>query len=69
MKILKKMPGRFRRIYSISTTITFAELDWVEEMAEKKGITKSELLRRALGTYKRAMEIVVERRKSEEKKQ
>ena len=54
-----------RRIYSITTTVTFAELDWIEEMAEKKGITKSELFRRALETYKRAMEIVVERRKKE----
>ena len=59
------MARQLRRIYSISTTVTFAELDWIEEMAEKKGITKSELLRRALGTYKRAMEIVVERRKKE----
>ena len=59
------MARQLRRIYSISTTVTFAELDWIEEMAEKKGITKSELLRRALGTYKRAMEIVVEKRKKE----
>ena len=62
------MAKRYRRIYSVATTVTSPELDWIEEMAEKKGIAKSELFRRALRTYKRAMELVVERRKMEEKK-